>query len=64
MEQGRSLSHQLAGVEGRTKGGRRVLDMCRMHTESAMLLGQVAAGEVAVGLEGVRQEISRLLVRF
>ena len=32
--------------------------MCRMHTESAMLLGQVAAGDVAVGLEGVRQEIS------
>ena len=23
-----------------------------MHTESAMLLGQVAAGNVAVGLEG------------
>ena len=32
--------------------------MCRMNTESAMLLGQVAAGDVAVGLEGVRQEIS------
>ena len=26
--------------------------MCSMHTESAMLLGQVAAGDVAVGLEG------------
>ena len=26
--------------------------MCRMHTESAMLLGQVAGGAVAVGLEG------------
>ena len=26
--------------------------MCHMHTESAMLLGQVAAGDVAVGLEG------------
>ena len=27
--------------------------MCHMHTESAMLLGQVAAGDVAGGLEGV-----------
>ena len=34
--------------------GRRALrlDMCRMHTDSAMLLGQVAAGEVTVDLEG------------
>ena len=31
--------------------------MCRMHTESAMLLGQVAGGAVAVGLEGLRQEV-------
>ena len=29
------------------------LDMCHMHTELAMLLGQVATGAVAVGLEGV-----------
>ena len=35
--------------------------MCHMHTESAMLLGQVAAGEVAVDLEGVRQEDSLTL---
>ena len=27
------------------------LDMCHVHTELAMLLGQVAAGAVAVGLE-------------
>ena len=39
-------------VRGARKAGRRVLDMCRMHTESAMLLGQVAAGDVAVDLEG------------
>ena len=28
------------------------LDMCHVHTELAMLLGQVVAGAVAVGLEG------------
>ncbi len=48
-------------VRGARKAGRSVLEMCRMHTESAMLLGQVAAGEVAVDLEGVRQEISLTL---
>ena len=31
--------------------------MCRMLTESAMLLGLGAAGTVAVGLEGLRQEV-------
>ena len=50
----REVSWLSPAVWWRAALGRRALrlDMCHMHTELAMLLGQVAAGAVAVGLEG------------
>ncbi len=51
MEQGRRSSHQLTGGEGARKAGATCTRHDHMHTELAMLLGQVAADVAEAALE-------------